>query len=106
MLGLNGGARENWPRIGLESMAAGVPLVCQNLWGWREMIEHGKTGFLFDNDQECQYYLARLAHDEELRMEIIHNARAAVERMADPQTLGQQWLDLFQSLHPSMAEAA
>ena len=29
MLGLNGGAPENWPRIGLESMAAGVPLVCR-----------------------------------------------------------------------------
>ena len=28
MLGLNGGARENWPRIGLEAMAAGVPIGC------------------------------------------------------------------------------
>ena len=29
LVGLNGSARENWPRIGLEAMAAGVPLVCQ-----------------------------------------------------------------------------
>ena len=27
-------------------MAAGVPIVAQNDWGWREMIEHGVTGFL------------------------------------------------------------
>ena len=44
MLGLNGGARENWPRIGLEAMAAGVPLVAQNQWGWREMIVDGADG--------------------------------------------------------------
>jgi len=98
MLGLNGGARENWPRIGLESMAAGVPLVAQNLWGWREMIRHGETGFLVDGDEEMEYRLAQLAYDEELRMRLIHAARERVEEIADPAAIGRQWVDLFVSL--------
>ena len=28
-LPINGGARENWPRVGLEAMAVGVPIVAQ-----------------------------------------------------------------------------
>jgi hypothetical protein len=111
MIGLNGGARENWPRIGLEAMAAGVPLVVQNLWGWREMIVHGETGFLCDNDQDFAFYLALLARDEGLRLRIADNARSAVERMANPMIIGQQWRTLFESLKPesvpeSVPEAA
>ena len=64
LLPINGGARENWPRAGLEAMAAGVPVVAQNDWGWREMIEHGETGFLADNDCELAHYAALLAYDE------------------------------------------
>ena len=54
---VNGGARENWPRAGLEAMAAGVPIVAQNDWGWREMIEHGVTGFLGGDDCELADYV-------------------------------------------------
>lgn len=61
LLPVNGGARENWPRAGLEAMAAGVPVVTQNDWGWTEMIEHGETGFLADNDCELAHYTALLA---------------------------------------------
>ena len=62
LLPVNGGARENWPRAGLEAMAVGVPIVAQNDWGWREMIEHGVTGFLGSNDCELAHYAACLAY--------------------------------------------
>ena len=106
MIGINGGARENYPRVGLEAMAAGVPLVVQGLWGWREMVEHRKTGFLCDNDQDFAFYLALLARHEELRMEIAGNARAAVERLADPMTIGRQWRELFESLAANRVQEA
>jgi hypothetical protein len=98
MLGLNGGARENWPRIGLEAMAAGVPLVCQNAWGWKEMIVDGVTGFLTNNDDEMAFRLAQLAYDEDLRQTMIRRARAAVEELACPQRIGRQWREMFASL--------
>lgn len=75
LLPVNGGARENWPRAGLEAMAAGVPTVAQNDWGWREMITHGVTGFLGSCDEELAHYAAMLAYDETLRMRIVHAAR-------------------------------
>jgi hypothetical protein len=98
MLGLNGGARENWPRIGLESMAAGVPLVAQNQWGWREMIVDGETGFLTNSDEEMAYRLAQLAYDEDLRRYLIAEARDHVEELADPVRIGRQWSALFEKL--------
>jgi hypothetical protein len=99
LLPINGGARENWPRAGLEAMATGVPVVAQNEWGWREMIEHGVTGFLGSDDCELAHYTAMLAHDEELRLEIAGKARMRIEtELADPRTLWTKWQSLFRSL--------
>ena len=99
MLPVNGGARENWPQAGLEAMAAGVPIVAQNEWGWREMIEHGVTGFLGGCDEELAHYAAVLAYDEDLRMRMAHAARERlVNQLANPNVLLAGWNRLFQSV--------
>ena len=98
LVGLNGGARENWPRIGLEAMAAGVPIVAQNDWGWREMILDGETGFLTNSDEEMSYRLAQLAYDDRLRRNIIADANDELQHLADPERIGAQWNALFTSL--------
>jgi glycosyltransferase involved in cell wall biosynthesis len=99
MLQINGGAGENWPRSGLEAMACGVPIVAQNRWGWREMIEHGRTGYLAEGDDELVYYAARLAYDEPLRMELAHRARRhLLDKLAEPGQLWSAWKALFESL--------
>ena len=98
-LPVNGGARENWPRVGLEAMAAGVPIVAQNNWGWREMIEHGVTGFLGSCDEELAHYSATLAYDEDLRMNMVHAARERlVGELANPDVLWAGWKQLFESI--------
>lgn len=98
-LPVNGGARENWPRVGLEAMAAGVPVVAQNEWGWREMIDHGVTGFLGGCDEELAHYAAMLAYDEDLRMRIVHAARERlVGELASPEIIWSGWWRLFDSL--------
>ena len=97
LLPVNGGARENWPRAGLEAMAAGVPVVAQNQWGWREMIEHGVTGFLGDCDEELSHYAAALAYDEPLRLRVARAARERlIEEFADPDALAAAWVRLFE----------
>lgn len=99
LLPVNGGARENWPRAGLEAMAAGVPIVAQNEWGWREMIEHGETGFLGNCDEELAHYAAMLAYDEGLRLAIANNARRRLEdELAEPHHIWDGWKRLFGSL--------
>jgi hypothetical protein len=89
---INGGARENWPRSGLEAMASGVPIVAQREWGWCEMIEHGVTGFLGGDDCELAHYTAMLAHDEELRLHLAQQAhhRLATD-LANPTTILPKW---------------
>jgi len=99
LLPINGGARENWPRAGLEAMACGVPVVAQNDWGWREMIEHGVTGFLGNDNCELAHYTAMLAHDEDLRQRIIHAAHdRLMNDLANSDGIWEAWKRLFCSL--------
>jgi hypothetical protein len=92
MIQINGGAEENWPRSGLEAMAAGVPIVAPNRWGWREMIRHGETGYLAETDDEVAYYAARLAYDEPHRLAMAGEARRVLEEeLASPAALWQAW---------------
>ena len=99
MVQINGGAAENWPRSGLEAMASGVPIVAQNRWGWKEMIRHGRTGYLADNDDELAYYTARLAYDEDHRLQLIHQARQVLrDELAATERIWAGWQRLFQKL--------
>ena len=99
MMQVNGGASENWPRSGLEAMACGVPVVAENRWGWREIIRHGRTGFLADSADELAFYAARLARDEELRVRIACDARKTLEEeLANPHAIWAGWQELLGGL--------
>jgi hypothetical protein len=95
LLTLNGGAAENWPRVGLEAMAAGVPIVAQNAWGWQEMIEHNVSGFLCANDSELVYWLDYLAGTEFRRREIAEAGRVRCEELSEPGAIIEGWRRLF-----------
>ena len=105
LLSINGGAQENWPRVGLEAMAAGVPVVAQNQWGWPEMIAHGETGCLASNDEELAYYTAHLAYHEDRRLEMAEAARAHVEELTDPAVIAAGWQELFEAVEAREAMA-
>ena len=98
LLCLNGGDKENWPRVGLEAMAAGVPIIAERAWGWKEMIEDGVTGLLCGDVGEFAGELAWMALHDEKRLTMAEAARTAVERLTDPATLGPQWRALFDAL--------
>ena len=92
---INGGAQENWPRVGLEAMAAGVPIVTEKRWGWLEMIEHDVSGFLGETNEEIAAYATELANDEARRLEIATTARRHVKRLAEPQAIWRAWRHLL-----------
>lgn len=99
MVPINGGAGENWPRCGLEAMASGVPLVVENRWGWKEMIRHGQTGYLANTDDEQAFYAARLAYEEDHRLEMACRAREMLQQqLANPQAIWAAWRELFDQL--------
>jgi hypothetical protein len=94
-----GQAVENWPRVGLEAMAAGVPLVVARRGGWQDMIRHGRTGFLCESDGEMSDTIAQVAADPAGRRRMAEQARHAVEtELADPQPWWRQWEDLLDGL--------
>lgn len=95
----SGGAVENWPRVGLEAMAAGVPVIAENAGGWPEMIRHCQTGFLCDNEEDMAACIGGLAHDPKRRCEIIDRARQTVEtELADPELFWSEWKLLLEEL--------
>jgi hypothetical protein len=96
MVHAGGTVVENWPRAGLEAMAAGVPLVVDRRGGWCEMICHGQTGLLCEDDHDFAYYTAQLARDEPFRLRIAHQARSALEEeLAEPERFRSQWQTLL-----------
>jgi len=99
MVQLNGGAAENWPRSGLEAMACGAAVVAENRWGWRELVRHGRTGYLADSPKEMIEHVDRLLRDDVLRLEMVREARRTLEEeLAEPESIGAGWRQLFEEL--------
>ncbi len=77
--------REASPRVVLEAMACGLPVVCEARDGPLEFVEHGKTGFLVADADGAFETLRRLRADRELRSAIGSAARRAAERIFSPE---------------------
>ena len=98
MVQINGSAVENWPRVGLEAMAAGVPICTEHRGGWPEMIVDGVTGYTCETDEELAYRISRLAWDEPLRLEIAAAGRERLLELCNPDDLWPRWDRLFQEV--------
>lgn len=98
LLCMNGGDVENWPRVGLEAMASGVPIVADKAGGWVEMIEHGVTGMLCETPADFAAAMTRLATDDPFRHSIVQNARKAVEQLVHPDSLIPRWERIFDEI--------
>jgi len=74
---------ENWVepfgRVIMEAMATGLPVVAHQNGGYSEWITHGKSGFLFDTQQEAMELLLKLKRNPELRKAIGAAARETME---------------------------
>lgn len=95
---LNNMAVENWPRVGLEAMAAGVPIVAEDKGGWRAMVASGRTGWLVSSDAEAAYRIADMAYREQDRVGLLVAARQRVEQLCDPAALWPKWKQLFEEV--------
>jgi len=65
---------ENCPMSVIEALACGKPAVVRNRGGAPELVEHGQTGLLFENNNELMHAIASL-EDVNLRREMAKRAR-------------------------------
>ncbi|QGJ69473.1 Glycosyltransferase involved in cell wall bisynthesis [Planctomycetales bacterium 10988] len=64
----------------LQYMAAGLPVVANSIAMHRELVRHGRTGFLTDTPQDFVKAVQRLAADPELRRRMGEAGRAFIRK--------------------------
>ena len=91
----NWSVSENWPRVGLEAMSAGVPVIADSQGGWPEML--GGAGILADTLWDYVPAIERLS-DRERREELISLGAKRVAEIANPDPIADEWLEMFRDL--------
>ena len=77
---------ESFGRVVLEALACGVPVVAQNRGGYAELIEHGRSGFLFDTDEQARSHLDQLQSNPRLLDSMKQAARSRALEFCSRQT--------------------
>jgi len=89
---------EGSPNAVIEAMAAGVPVVVSDIAAHREIIEHGRTGFLASDPESVARFVDTLAKDSRLRQEIGSRGRALVFERFSAEACAQAHLDLYRDI--------
>lgn len=88
---------ETFSNAALEAMAMKLPLVLPRVGGCPEMVEHGKTGFIYEpgDMQGFVDYLRRLVTDTAMRTDMGQAARDYVEAHFSFQYMIDEYASLF-----------
>jgi glycogen(starch) synthase len=96
---------ESLSRVLLEASALGVPAAAMNTGGTRDIITHEQTGLLSTSPEELGDHIARLAHDEALRIRLGTAARAHVDANFDARAVVGRIETLYNTLRRARAES-
>jgi colanic acid/amylovoran biosynthesis glycosyltransferase len=91
------GRKEGIPTVLIEAMAVGVPVVASDLTGIPELVEHDRTGLLFEpgNSEELAGALERLAAEPGLGTRLAQAGRRRVVEDYDIDRTAAQIADLM-----------
>lgn len=89
---------ENWPRVGFEAMSSGSVLIVNNRGGWRQMVEHGKTGWLCDHERDFIYYASKMAYEPGLRQDMAEAARLKGLELGGMEASIASWEKVFDAM--------
>lgn len=89
---------EGMPNALLEAMAAGLPVVVSDIPPHRELIQHGRTGFLARDPREMAHLVETLANNEDLRHSMGEAARAHVRENLASEACTAAFLGLYKRL--------
>lgn len=89
---------ENWPRVGFEAMASGSVLIVDNRGGWRQMVQHGTTGWLCNHERDFIYYASKMAYEPNLRADMAEAARVRGLELGGLEASVASWEEVFEEL--------
>ena len=75
-------------------MAQGTPSIGANGYGIKDVIKHGKTGFLANNLDEFKSQTIKLLKDDDLRAEFGKNAKKQAESYRVSR-IAKSWMKLY-----------
>src|SRR5699024_7807799 len=72
---LNTSLSEGQPAAILEAMSYGLPVLVSDVQGNNGMVEHGRTGYLYNGKNEFLEYAEQLMNNKEVRQRIGQQAK-------------------------------
>lgn len=90
-------AIENMPNSLAEAMIVGTPCVASFVGGVPEMLEHGKSGFLYNYLESgiLAEYISRIFESDELAMQFSKSGKEYAARMHEPRNLESRLLQIY-----------
>ena len=84
----------------LEAMSQKIPVVASKVGGTPELIDDGKSGLLFENqnEEDCAICIRKIIDDETLRTDIINSAYQNVLENHTMNSMYNSNIDLYQNL--------
>ncbi len=84
----------------VEAMAMGLPVVATDVPGFREVVDHEKTGIIVENKnpEKIAYALEKLIFNRELRKELGENGRNRVEELYNWENNVTKMLEIYERL--------
>ncbi len=92
--------RDPLPRVVMEAMVYGIPVVATRVDGIPEMVEDGVTGFLIESEDADGFARAvkRLLEDRELRLRMGAAGRGRARKLFSPETYATAMLALYREV--------
>lgn len=89
---------ENSPNSVCEAMILGMPVVSSDVGGVKNLLEHGKEGFIYQHDAPYMltFYITQIFDNTNYAIEICKMARNKMLRISDPQNNLKRNLEIYQ----------
>jgi glycosyltransferase involved in cell wall biosynthesis len=82
----------------IEAMASGTPVVAPNTSALPEVLEHGKSGFLFNNFNELVEGVSKLVSDGRLARRMGSSAKECVKEKFTSEKMARETLDFYKGV--------
>lgn len=86
------------PTTLLESARSGIPVIARSVGGVDEIVQHGHTGFIYENDDEGLLFLKKLCLDRDLRQEMGRKARIHWEDTFPVRKMLNEYVTLWEDM--------